>query len=61
MPINTKTSESAFIRVVTSDKELCQRKHLILRTLGAMTRLCDLLIGQQTTIDLKLATTNEGK
>lgn len=59
MPINTKTSESVFTIALTSDKELCQKKHLILRMLGIMAKLYDLLIGQQTTTELNLVTTNE--
>lgn len=56
MSIITTTSESVFTTVLTSDKEPCQKKHLILRTLVIMVGLCDLLIGQQTTTELKLVT-----
>lgn len=59
--INTKTSESVFTIILTSDKELCQGTHLILRILGIIAGLCDLSIGQPTTIELKLVIPNEWK
>lgn len=61
MPVNSKTLESIFMIVLTSDKELCQRTHSTLRTLGVMAGLCGLAIEQQTTIERKVVTTYEWK